>query len=53
MEDFPLNQLRVFYAVARHRSCSRAGQELALSQPAVFRQVISVFANIKVDQFGP
>lgn len=39
MNDIPLSQLRVFHAVARHLSYSRAAEELALSQPAVSRQV--------------
>lgn len=39
MTEIPLSQLRVFHAVARHLSYSRAGEELALSQPAVSRQI--------------
>ncbi len=34
-----LHQLRVFRAVARHRSFTRAGEELGLTQPAVSAQV--------------
>ena len=34
-----LHQLRLFLAVARHRSYSRAAEELRLSQPAVSAQV--------------
>jgi DNA-binding transcriptional LysR family regulator len=34
-----LHQLRIFLAVARHRSYSRAAEELRLSQPAVSAQV--------------
>lgn len=34
-----LRQLRVFLAVARHKSYTRAAEELHLTQPAVFAQV--------------
>ncbi len=34
-----LHQLRVFRAVARHRSFTRAGEELGLTQPAVSAQI--------------
>ena len=36
---FSLHQLRVFAAVARHLSYTRAAEELHLTQPAVFTQV--------------
>jgi putative choline sulfate-utilization transcription factor len=35
----PLDQLRTFEAVARHRSFTRAAQELCLTQSAVSRQI--------------
>jgi len=34
-----LHQLRIFMAVARHHSYSRAAEELHLTQPAVSAQV--------------
>lgn len=39
MKNVTLRQLRVFEAVARHLSFSRAAEELCLSQPAVSMQV--------------
>lgn len=39
MKNVTLRQLKVFEAVARHRSFSRAAEELCLSQPAVSMQV--------------
>ncbi|KGF67550.1 LysR family transcriptional regulator [Hoeflea sp. BAL378] len=36
---YPLNALRVFEAVARHRSFSRAGDELGMTQTAVSYQI--------------
>ncbi|MBE0490586.1 MAG: LysR family transcriptional regulator, partial [Halomonas sp.] len=39
MRRLTLRQFRVFEAVARHLSFSRAAEELHLSQPAVSMQV--------------
>jgi LysR family transcriptional regulator, low CO2-responsive transcriptional regulator len=39
MKNVTLRQLRIFEAVARHRSFSRAAEELHLTQPAVSMQV--------------
>src|SRR5215210_4150405 len=39
MKNATLRQLKVFESVARHRSFSRAAEELHLSQPAVSTQV--------------
>lgn len=39
IQDLNLHQLRIFRAVATHRSYSRAAAELYLSQPGVFQQV--------------
>lgn len=39
MRNVTLRQLRVFAAVARHRSFTRAARELHLTQPAVSQQV--------------
>ena len=39
MKHATLRQLKVFEAVARHRSFSRAAEELHLTQPAVSTQV--------------
>jgi LysR family transcriptional regulator, low CO2-responsive transcriptional regulator len=41
-----LRQLRVFEAVARHRSFTRAAEELFLSQPAVSMQVKQLEENV-------
>jgi molybdate transport repressor ModE-like protein len=43
-----LRQLRVFEAVARHASFSRAAEELHLSQPAVSMQVKQLEENVGV-----
>ena len=42
MKNATLRQLKVFEAVARHRSFSRAAEELHLTQPAVSMQVRSL-----------
>ena len=39
MRHATLRQLKVFESVARHRSFSRAAEELHLTQPAVSTQV--------------
>ena len=38
-KQFPLNALRVFEAVARHSSFTKAGEELGMTQTAVSYQV--------------
>ena len=42
MKNVTLRQLKVFEAVARHLSFSRAAEELHLTQPAVSMQVHSL-----------
>ncbi|MHB1099409.1 MAG: LysR family transcriptional regulator, partial [Burkholderiales bacterium] len=39
IHHWTLQQLRLFEAVARHKSYTRAAEELNLSQPAVYIQV--------------
>ena len=39
MKNVTLRQLKIFEAVARHLSFSRAAEELHLTQPAVSMQV--------------
>ena len=39
MRNVTLRQMKVFVAVARHLSFTRAAQELHLTQPAVSQQV--------------
>ncbi|MHB1403584.1 MAG: LysR family transcriptional regulator [Thiobacillus sp.] len=46
MRRLTLRQFRVFDAVARHLSFSRAAEELHLSQPAVSMQVRGIEANL-------
>jgi LysR family glycine cleavage system transcriptional activator len=45
-KQFPLNALRVFEAVARHLSFTKAGEELGLTQTAVSYQVKLLEANL-------
>lgn len=49
--DFTLHQLRVFAAVARAASFSRAAEELMLSQPAVSMQVKALERGLGVSLF--
>lgn len=51
MSELNLYQLKVFYSVARHLNYSRAGEELALSQPAVSRQVSALEKNLGLELF--
>lgn len=44
--QFPLNALRVFEAVARHGSFTRAGDELGMTQTAVSYQIKLIEENI-------
>ncbi|HCL67229.1 MAG TPA: LysR family transcriptional regulator, partial [Rhizobium sp.] len=44
--QFPLNALRVFEAAARHRSFTKAGEELGMTQTAVSYQVKLLEENI-------
>lgn len=55
MKNATLRQLKVFEAVARHRSFSRAAEELHLTQPAVSTQVkkLADHAGLPLfEQFG-
>ena len=45
-KQFPLNALRVFDAVARHGSFTRAGTELGMTQTAVSYQIKLLEENI-------
>ncbi len=49
--DVSLRQLQVFRAVARHRSFSRAAEELVISQPAVSAQVKALEQVLNVTLF--
>src|SRR5512139_3334723 len=51
MRHVTLRQLRVFEAVARHRSFSRAAEELHLTQPAVSMQVKSLEQQTSIPLF--
>ena len=44
-----LRQLRTFEAVARHRSFTRASEELVVAQPAVSQQVRRLERELGVD----
>ena len=46
-----LRQLRVFQAVARHQSYTRAAEELNLTQPAVFAQVKQIEERLDIVVF--
>ncbi len=46
-----LDLLRTFLAVQRHRSYTEAGKEVFLSQPAVWRQVRRLEADLGVRLF--
>lgn len=55
MKNATLRQLKVFEAVARHLSFSRAAEELHLTQPAVSTQVRKLeehAGNVLFEQFG-
>ncbi|MDP2728583.1 MAG: LysR family transcriptional regulator, partial [Dehalococcoidia bacterium] len=39
MIELNFHQLKVFHAVARHLSYTRAAEQLYISQPAISRQV--------------
>ncbi|HEY1230480.1 MAG TPA: LysR substrate-binding domain-containing protein, partial [Ramlibacter sp.] len=55
MKNATLRQLKVFEAVARHLSFSRAAEELHLTQPAVSTQVAKLeehAGNALFEQFG-
>ncbi len=49
--DVTLHQLRVFQAVARHRSYSRAGEQLFISQPGVSMQIKALEQSIGLPLF--
>jgi DNA-binding transcriptional LysR family regulator len=51
MLHLTLRQLRVFEAVAKHLSFSRAGEELHLTQPAVSMQVKQLEQNVGLPLF--
>ena len=51
MLHLTLRQLRVFGAVARHLSFSRAAEELYLTQPAVSMQIKQLEDNIGLPLF--
>lgn len=51
MSELNLYQLKVFYSVARHLNYSRAGEDLALSQPAVSRQVAALERSLGLELF--
>ncbi|HEY1392274.1 MAG TPA: LysR family transcriptional regulator [Methylibium sp.] len=55
MKHATLRQLKVFESVARHLSCSRAAEELHLTQPAVSTQIGKLeehAGNLLFEQFG-
>lgn len=51
MSELNLYQLKIFYSVARNLSYSKAGEELALSQPAVSRQVAALEKSLELELF--
>ncbi len=51
MRNVTLRQMRVFAAVARHLSFTRAAQELHLTQPAVSQQVALLEAEVGMPLF--
>jgi len=51
LSEINLYQLKIFYSVARHLNYSRAGDELALSQPAVSRQVAALEKSLGLELF--
>ncbi|WEH19920.1 LysR family transcriptional regulator [Streptomyces sp. VNUA24] len=46
--DIELRHLRAFTAVARHRSFSRAAEELLITQPALSRTIAQLESNLSV-----
>jgi DNA-binding transcriptional LysR family regulator len=53
MRNVTLRQMRVFAAVARHHSFTRAAHELHLTQPAVSQQVKLLEAEVGMPLFEP
>jgi len=51
MSELNLYHLKTFYTVARHLNYSRAGKELAISQPAVSRQVAALEKSLGMNLF--
>jgi len=51
MGELNLYHLKTFYTVARHLNYSRAGEELAISQPAVSRQVAALEKSLGMNLF--
>ncbi|HBX24200.1 MAG TPA: LysR family transcriptional regulator [Desulfotomaculum sp.] len=51
MSELNLYHLKTFYTVARHLNYSRAGKELAISQPAVSRQVAALEKSLSMNLF--
>lgn len=51
MSELNLYQLKTFYIVAKHLNFSRAAEELALSQPAVSRQVAALEKSLGIELF--
>ncbi|MFA7468739.1 MAG: LysR family transcriptional regulator [Desulfotomaculaceae bacterium] len=51
MGELNLYHLKTFYTVARHLNYSRAGEELAISQPAVSRQVAALEKSLGLNLF--
>ncbi|MGV7206354.1 LysR substrate-binding domain-containing protein [Oxalobacteraceae bacterium A2-2] len=51
MKNATLRQLKVFEAVARHLSYSRAAQELHLTQPAVSTQIRTLESHVGLELF--
>ena len=51
MKNATLRQLKVFEAVARHLSFSRAAEELHLTQPAVSTQIKTLESHVGIDLF--
>lgn len=51
MGELNLYHLKTFFTVAKHLNYSRAGEELAISQPAVSRQVAALEKSLGMDLF--
>ncbi|WP_066636081.1 LysR family transcriptional regulator [Desulfolucanica intricata] len=52
MSELIMYHLRVFHSVARNLSYSKAGDELALSQPAVSRQIAALEKGLGLELFS-